>query len=134
MIRIPAIMQIALDCSSKVVGIPTLEKTAHDLQMVYYWWRDADQQLRSMNSSDKVLVEGQARYTQIGPVLIGLPAQLNFISTELAKLAEETQQFVDEHSLPPKVQYKVEQGYNKVMEALYNNEIAKVYLGDAKSK
>lgn len=126
LVKIPPPMSVAIDCDSKLPIIISFKLTLYNLQMAYYWLKDANDQLE-LSSYEEVLLDVGAseEHHIVLPTMIGIPKQVMFIDEKLRELAASTQEVISQEAYPPSVQYKLEQGYNKVMEAIYSNEISK---------
>jgi len=128
LVRIPAPMHVAIDCDNKLPTIISFKLTLYNLQMAYYWLKDANEQLLN-EQEEAVLLEvepgGKQKHIVV-PSIIGIPQQVQYIDTELRALAAATQDSIRTECYPDSVKYKLEQGYNKVMEAVYSNEISRV--------
>jgi len=127
LIKLPTPTDVAITCYSKNNLLFPLKDAIHNLQLTYYWWKEAQDELDKYRGEEIVeKTEDKMSYPQ-PPTLIGATEQLNFIKQHLRELGNNTQEFLDGAPLPTTVKYKIEQGYNKVMDALFNTDISLKY-------
>jgi len=129
LLKLPTITEVAITCHSKNNILYPLQNTILNLQLAYYWWQEAQEDLRKYNVGVE-LTEGEheRKMATRPPTLIGVFDQLNYMEKQLRDLEIGTKNYLETASpLPDDVKYKVEQGYNKVMEAKFNINISTKY-------
>jgi hypothetical protein len=105
-----------------------MKDAVHNLQLTYYWWKEADTELKKYIDTPELIENPDDRqYISRAPTLIGTKEQLDYIIDHLKNLSDDTQKYLEEYPLPMGVKYKVEQGYNNVMEAMFNADISTKY-------
>lgn len=131
LLKLPTVTDVAITCFSKNNMLYPLKETIHNLQLTYYWWQEAKREMDSY--TEEVLTteaDSKGSLTRQPPTLIGAYEQLNYITEHLSNLGKDTQGFLEDTPLPQGVKYKVEQGYNKVMEAMFNADISTKYYDE----
>lgn len=127
LVKLPGISDVAMAChGNEPTLLYPLKDAVVNLQMAYFWWREADNDLNT-DQGNELTIEGSRKQEPRPPSLIGAKEQLDYLTDNLKLLSDGTQYYLDEVTLPPHVKYKVEQGYNKVMEARFHTEISTLY-------
>lgn len=132
LLKLPTVTDVSIKCHSMNPVLFPLKDTVHSLQLTYYWWQEAQAEMNSYTQEGKEIVEEstEKRIALRPPTLIGVYEQLGYIKEQLKDLSTSTQQYLESVPLPMGVKYKVEQGYNKVMEAMFNADISTKYYDE----
>jgi len=126
LLQLPTVTDASITCFSKNPVLYPMKEVVHNLQLTYYWWSEANNELNEYKG-EELHEEGQKRSMVQPPTLIGANEQLAYIQSSLRTLGKQTQDFLEDAALPDGVKYKVAQGYNKVMEAVFNADISTKY-------
>lgn len=126
--RLPPIVETAITCYSKNQVLFPLKDATYSLQLAWYWWKNADTEL-NQNQDDIILEaeEGQAPPLMKAPTLISTKEQIDYMTEQLKELSKSAQEYIDSSVLPPSVQYKLDRGYDRTMEAMFNIETANTH-------
>lgn len=106
-----------------------LQDVVKSLQFTYYWFQAAEVEMSKLQGEDPIehdtKVEGLVR--EYVPTLIGTQAYIDYLREQLTILTDSTNTYIDSSPLPPGVEYKLRQGYNRLMEGLFSTKLSHVY-------
>lgn len=124
--KLPPIVETAITCYSKNNQLFPIKDSTYCLQLTWYWWKSADTELNEQNKDDIVQQAEQVQELQLkSPTLISSTEQMEYMISQMELLSKGVQEYMATTSLPPSVQYKVERGYDRLMESLFNIQTAK---------
>lgn len=126
------IMEVTLECADKHPQLFPLKDVFHDLQLAFFWLKSADYYLTNEESSESILHETQTKPPKL-PSLINMEERFEFIKKHLRLLHKGVESYTTDLSLPPDVKYRIDRGYDKLMEAHFNIDIANNYYEQIKS-
>ena len=128
--KLPCVTLVSIELTRRMGGNPACMDIVHSLQLGYYWFKTANTQMATY--SDGILtseIDEKDIPEIIIPTLIGIPEYFKYIQEYLEPLIKETEQFLQEAYFPEPVKYKLEQGYNHIVEASFNLDILTKYYG-----
>lgn len=127
--KIVPVIETTLNCLSKNTQLHPLQDAIYSMQLSIYWLKAADRELGVVD--DDSLDHGTPTLPVVKrqPTLLGMPAYFEFLASQLREVSKEIQDYSEESALPPSVLYKVNRGYDRIMEALFNTELANNYYG-----
>lgn len=128
--KLPTIATVVIQCYSKNQVLFPLKTTNDNVQMLFYWWSEASKELDQILGPPDVIQDGDSRTAIIPPTLLATSEQLQYVIDQLEGLASETQEYLNEAPLPASVKYKVERGYDKLMEAKFSTQTAASHYGE----
>lgn len=129
--KLPSVTEVSIDCATKTPAVYTMQSVIHNLQLAFYWWSSAEAELEKETESVKISQDkGDTKIKYSAPSLLTPEEQLEYLDKELIKITEGACEYLDNVHLPYRVKQKVEQGYNKAMEALFNTKISILYYGE----
>ncbi len=129
LLKLPTVTDVSIGCYSKNPILHPLKDTVHNLQLTFYWWQEAQAEMNSYQSKE-ITEDAERRMATRPPTLVGTYEQLGYIKEQLKELSTSAQQYLESSPLPLGVKYKVEQGYNRVMEAMFNADISTKYYDE----
>lgn len=136
MCKLPQVVETAINCYAKNQSLFAVKDGTYCLQMTWYWWKSAETELLKNPDGDIVATAGDNTVRQLpkSPTLISSSEQLEYMISQLDTLGKEAKQFMDEACLPPEVQYRVERGYDRLTEAMFNMQIAVIHNAELNRK
>lgn len=132
---LPAITKVSITAQQKAPVLFPLKDTTYNLQLVFFWWKDALESYNTITNSE-VISEGTSKepLSLITPSLIGVKEHLDYLETELLSLIDGTEKYLDDAAIPSAVDYKLRQGYNRLKEAHFNTKLSLNYYGQITSE
>lgn len=101
-----------------------LRDAINKLHLAGYWWNKASKDLSDQNAGILLNDGGQEEIKIIIPTMLGAGEQLNYLMTNLKDVTKNTTEYLGSVELPPHVKYDVEQGYSKIMDAMFSVDIS----------
>ncbi len=131
--KLVPVTSVTLDTIGRMPKLIPLKDVYKDLQMAIYWLNEAKVQLDALQQSN-TLTHGESDEDnqlaiKASPTLLGLPDHFEFLKKSLQEIHEEVQVYSEETFLPPRVLHRVTKGNDKIMEALFNTQLANHYYG-----
>lgn len=126
-IRLPASIGVSLSAAHNRPDLYTLRDIMYHLQMSYYWLKQANEEFKVFSNETLITSGEEEEHKLIIPSYPDLADALKYLKDELTKLGQDTWDYSDSAVLPHPVKYKIDQGYNNIMLALFNTEISTMY-------
>lgn len=129
--KIVPVIETMLNCFGKNTQLHPLQDAICSMQLCIYWLKAADKELGIVEEEDNTISHGTAilPVAKRQPTLLGMPDYFDFLTSKLREVSKDIQDYSEESALPPSVLYKVNRGYDRLMEALFNTELANNYYG-----
>lgn len=129
------IIAVTARTSEKIPQLYTLRDIVQSLQYTFYWFQSAERELAIAQSEDEIITTDSEEEVftlkkVIPPTLIGAQENMDYLKEQLSALADATDQFINSSGLPIGVEYKMRQGYNKIMEGLFSVQISNTYYDE----
>lgn len=128
-LKLPPVIGVSIDSTRKNPQLFPLLEVTYNLQMGYFWLKEANIEMKSMMNSVEITEQGTEEHRLVIPTFIGTVEQLDYMRTNLRELSKGTQEYINDTALPQEVEYKVKQAYNSIMLALFNTELSTSYYG-----
>jgi len=121
-----------LKLADKNIKIEPIQHSVHNLQIAIYWFKVAEKGLENIGGET---LESNTTSTNTLPVrtrptLLGNTDTFNYISTSLRTISEEVLMYKEQGGIPDLIKYSMDRGYDKLMEAKFNMQIAQMYYGE----
>lgn len=124
--RLGPVIDVSLNTWTRNRDLFPLSDSVHSIQMAYYWLKRATEELTQ--PGEGITLEQGFESTKEGvikpPTLLSTTEQLTYIKDQLTNLTKEMVEYTSTVSLPPRVLYKTDRGYDRLMEALFDTETA----------
>lgn len=130
LVKLPEPLSCAINCFSKNPILSPLKDVVHNLQLSYYYLKDADEEMRSMSNSIELTQEGSEQKMPVAPSLIGTQEQLEYLKKHLIEMRKDIRSYLITVDIPQEVYYNVRRGYDKITEALFNTNITVTYYDE----
>lgn len=131
--KLVPVTSVTLDTIGRMPKLVPLKDVYKDLQMAIYWLSEAKAQLDASQQTNTLSHGDVPEEVQLSvkgsPTLLGLPEHFAFLKKSLQEIHEEVEIYSEETFLPPRVLHKVTKGNDKIMEALFNTQLANHYYG-----
>ena len=124
LLKLPAVIAVGVDCYGKNPMLYPLRESINKMHLAGYWWGIASKDLNNQMVGTEIGGETEEEIKIIVPTMLGAGEQLNYLSKNLGEVTKSTADYLNSVELPPQVKYNVEQGYNKLMEAMFNIDIS----------
>lgn len=119
------IIDMALTVLNKENQLAPLQHVIHNLQMAMFWLKTANKDLTVYTQGTiDTETEKESNASLPIPTLFSTQDQLEFIKTSLETITKELNELNDSLASVPSVQYKIQRGFDKIHEGLFNNELA----------
>lgn len=126
--KIPPLVETTLSFLQRNTQYFPAQDVVYNLQMSYYWWKEAAQAVSS-HMDGTIVKDGPPINVDYSPTLMGPQDQLNYLSTRISELARAAVDIKDDALLPPRVGQWVENGITTIMMAKFNVNIIQENYG-----
>lgn len=128
--RLGPILEVNIGTYYRNKELFPLQDAQHGMQVGFRWLKLANEELGKSGVGKVLEQKGeQTRETIIKPpTLLGTTEQLSYMREQLISIVEELEDYKDETSLPSRIQYKIDRGYDKLVEALFDTETAHIHF------
>lgn len=126
--KLVPVVDAALTAHKREKQLVPLQHTVYNSQMAIYWFREAVKDLKNLEveggiqvsepTSEEIVVNTSL------PTMFGLQEHLNYMTTQLTTIIKETDELIKTAYFPEHILYKVQRGYDKIHEGLFNTELA----------
>jgi len=127
--KVLPVVKVLLDCYGSNKQLYPLQEAVHDLQLAVNWLLLA---AKDTPQHDNDFISGKpegsiSRPMVTTPTLLSPQEHFGYIKTELASIHKQLETFLQENHLQEPTHRKVGRGTDKIMEAIFNTNLALDY-------
>lgn len=126
------VLDSMIKLADKNLKIEPIQHSIHNLQIAIYWFKAAEKGMDSLSGETiQVAVEATLPIPfSKAPTLLGSIDTFHYVSSSLRTITEEVLMFKEQGGIPDLIKYSMDRGYDKLMEAKFNMQIAQLYYGE----
>lgn len=124
------VMDALLQLAQRNGKIDRLAHSVHDMQLAIYWFKTAEKGIDQEGQTITVVGDEKANTPVMkSPTLIGTTDGFNYVSNSLKSVTSDVYSFKEQLPLGFTKSH-TDEGYNKLMEAYFNVQIAQMYYNE----
>ena len=124
------VMEATIKLTSKNMKVEPIQIAVHDMQLAIYWLKAAEK----LNEQDKqeTLTTDSSSSLPVRklPTLLGSLDSFNYINNQLKDITTSFFEYKENTEMNPSLKYHLDRGYDNLMNAYFNIQIAQIYHGE----